>query len=676
MGSVYGRHCPFTIADFMLHLYMNRTFTLTLFALIAFGTAAAQYTRHIVAFKDKKGTTGSIANPAAYLSAKALERRTKQNVAIDSSDLPVSKDYLDSIAAVPNVTILNKSKWLNQVLIQTSDPSALAKINSFPFVKSRTAIAPRLRNNADPVSKTKELEHEEFPVDNSRVQQITGVQLDYGGTINQIRIHKGEYLHNLGFTGKNITMAILDAGFLNYKTNPALDSVRQQGRVLGEWDYVANHASVNEDNAHGANCFTIIAANRPGVIVGSAPHAKFWLLRTEDAATEYPVEEQNWIAAAEFADSAGVDMISSSLGYSDFDDASFNHIYSQRDGNTSMVTQAADLAAKKGIVVMNSAGNYGTNPTDYKYVICPADGDSVVAVGAVDANGNIASFSSWGPNGAGKLKPNIVSVGQGTVYANSAGNAVAGNGTSYSNPNVAGLIACFWEAFPELTNMQLIDAVQKSSNRYTNPDMRYGYGLPDFRKAFHTLVQQKATFTTTLNNCTTTIAWESRDNNTLQYRVQRRLPTDTGFITIANIPGKTATFQKNSYTYDDAISNFSGNALYRVQQVFADTTLQIGAGGVNIVNACTSQKGIFVSFTPNPVRNNIIQVKVSTSEVLNGLDLSLISINGRIVKQMRISAPLGVSTIPVSLGQVQPGVYVLKAYNGKDEVYTGKIVIK
>ena len=650
--------------------------TLTLLAAFAITTASAQYTRHIVEFRDKKGTTGTIANPAAYLSAKAMERRTKQNIAIDSTDLPISKAYIDSIASVPNVTILNQSKWLNQILIRTTDPNALTKINSFPFVKARTAIAPRLRTNDDPVSRTKELEQDEFPVDASRQQGNMDVQLDYGNSGNQIRIHKGEYLHNLGFTGTAITMAILDAGFLNYKTNTALDSVRLQGRVLGEWDYVANHASVNEDNAHGANCFSIIASNRPGQIVGSAPHAKFWLLRTEDVGSEYPVEEQNWIAAAEFSDSAGVDMISSSLGYADFDDASFNHLYAQRDGNTSMITRAADLAAKKGIIVMNSAGNYGTLATDFKYVICPADGDSVVTVGAVDVNGNIASFSSWGPNGAGKLKPNIVSVGQGTVYANTSGVVVAGNGTSYSNPNMAGLIACFWEAFPELNNMQLIDAVQKSSNRYTNPDMRYGYGIPDFRKAFHTLIQQRAAFTAALNNCTTMLAWESKDNSTMQYKVQRKLPTDADYATIATVVGKTANFQKNTYTYSDVLPNFTGNALYRVQQVLSDTTLQIGAGGVNITTACTNEKGVFVSVTPNPVSNNIIQLKISTSEPLPDMSFRLIAINGRVIKQMKLSAPLGVSTRAVSLNHVEGGVYVVKVYNGKDEVYTGKIVVK
>src|SRR4030095_4114842 len=319
--------------------------------------------------------------------------------------------------------------------------------------------------------------------------------------------HEGEYMHDRGYTGAGITIAILDAGFSGYKTNPAMDSVRLQGRILGEWDYVMNESSVTEDHPHGLYCFSIIAANKPGAIVGSAPHASFWLLRTEDAAQEYPVEEQNWVVAAEFADSAGADMISSSLGYADFDDPSYNHSYAQRDGNTTIITKGADFAAKKGMIVMNSAGNYGARADDFKYVSCPADGDSVVAVGATDMAGNIASFSSWGPNGAGKIKPNIVSVGQGTTLANTSGNAASGNGTSFSNPNMAGLIACLWQAFPEFSNMEIIDGVEKSAHKYNAPDDRYGYGIPNFRKAFAGLILKTFNGALTNDNCVTTINW-------------------------------------------------------------------------------------------------------------------------------------------------------------------------
>jgi hypothetical protein len=451
----------------------------------------AQHGRHIIQLKDKKATAFTLEHPSAYLSVKAIERRTRQKLTIDSTDLPVAAAYLDSIRSVPNVTILNVSKWLNQVAIRTTDPAALTRIEAFSFVNSTAPIGSVTRASGKSLDKK--------PLGNySRIKKSKTIPapaantLNYGNSLNQVHIHEGEYLHNLGYTGKGITIAVLDAGFFSYRTNPAFDSLRLQNRILGEWDFVANEASVNEDNAHGMYCLSILAANRPGVMVGTAPHANYYLFRTEDASSEFPIEEQNWAAAAERADSLGVDIISSSLGYADFDDPSFDHSYAQRNGNTSIVTRAADLAAKKGILVMNSAGNSGSQPNDLKYIACPADGDSVMSVGAVDMSGNIAGFSSWGPSGAGKVKPNVVSVGVATSFTGPDGSAQNGNGTSFSNPNLAGLIACLWQAYPEFNNMEIIDAVQRSANRFSAPDNRYGYGLPNFKKATELLEQSKA----------------------------------------------------------------------------------------------------------------------------------------------------------------------------------------
>ena len=395
---------------------MRKLFTLFIFFLVAQQTAQAQYEKHIVELTNKNGTTHTLANPATYLSPKAIERRSRQKLITDSTDLPVSSAWLDSLRNVPNVTVINTSKWLNQVLIQTDDALALDKINSFPFVRSTREIGPvaKLSSQEPAVNKFSEEKIcppycEPLSRVNNQQQAAAITDINYGNSFNQIHIHDGEYLHDLGFTGRGITIAILDGGFTNYKTNPAFDSVRLDDRVKGEWDFISGNTNVN-DHFHGSNCFSIIAANLPGVMVGSAPHASFWLLRTENTASEYPVEEQYWIAGAEFADSAGVDMISSSLGYVDFDDPSFDHTYAQRDGNTTMITRAADLAAKKGIIVMNSAGNYGQLNNDMKFIGCPADGDSVFTVGGTDVNGNIYSQSSWGPNSRGLIKPNVVSV--------------------------------------------------------------------------------------------------------------------------------------------------------------------------------------------------------------------------------------------------------------------------
>ncbi len=452
--------------------------------------ASAQTTRYTVYLKDKQGTSFHLSQPSSFLSAKSIQRRAKQNIAIDSTDLPVSQSYRDSLAAVPGVSIQHTSKWLNNILVELSDPAALNKINSFPFVVYTDAVA--VKKPAAPAIQKNNSEEkvlDNAPANAASLYLETPVQdsLSYGQSFSQIHLHEGEFLHKMGFRGQGMDIAIIDAGFFAYQTNPALDSVRMNNQVRMEYDFVNKETSVNEDNAHGANCFTILAANTPGMIVGSAPKANYYLFKTEETASEKPIEEEFWIFAAERADSAGADMISSSLGYSDFDDATQNITYTQRDGNTAPITIAADLAAKKGMIVMNSAGNSGQLTTDLKYMMCPADGDSVVAVGSVNRNGIISAFSSWGPNGKGKMKPNIVSMGEGTVLANRFGNPVKGNGTSYSNPNIAGLIACLWQAFPDLSNMDIINAVQKSADKYNSPDNRYGFGIPNMRIAFNFL---------------------------------------------------------------------------------------------------------------------------------------------------------------------------------------------
>ncbi len=447
-----------------------------------------QLTRHIIELTDKKGTTYSFNNPSAYLSEKAIARRARYNISLDSTDLPVSRAYTDSISAIPNVTILNTSRWLNQVLIQTTDPGALLKIQSFPFVKKSSPVASRPTFAQAPADKFNEnigaLTNESI-----YQQTVTDNFYDYGNTFGQVHIHEGEYLHDNGFRGEGMTVAILDAGYLSYLTNPAFDSVRQSNRVKGTWDFVKNEASVNEDHPHGMYCFSIMAANRPGVLVGTAPKANYYLFRTEDASTEYPVEEQNWAVAAEVSDSLGVDLITSSLGYYTFDDPSLNHTYADMNGRNTMITRAADLAVKKGMIVTNSAGNSGASA--WKYLIAPADGDSVLAVGAVNVSGAIASFSSYGPSADGRIKPDIASVGWRTVLSNTLGNPIQGSGTSFSNPNIAGLIICLWQAFPEFSNMQILDAVKKNSSRYTNPDDRIGYGIPNMKAAYDYLAEER-----------------------------------------------------------------------------------------------------------------------------------------------------------------------------------------
>lgn len=452
-----------------------------------FTIGQAQYTRHIIELTDKKGTSHSLSNPQTFLSAETIARRKQFNIAIDSTDLPVSKVYLDSIAKAGKVEILNSSKWLNQVLIKTSDQAALNKISQFPFVKKRSPIA----NRPSTSNEEKFIETvTETNVSQTAVSTMATI-LKYGNSIRQVNIHEGEFLHNKGFQGKGIKIAVLDAGFFKYQNIAAFDSLNFNGQLKMTWDYVDNNASVNEDDAHGMHCLSILAANLPGAFVGTAPAASYYLFRTEDVASEFPVEEQNWLAAAERADSIGVQMISSSLGYNTFDDASFNYTYADMNGKKTMVTRGAAMASNKGMIVMNSAGNSGTSA--WKFLIAPADAVDVLAVGAVNSLKQIAPFSSYGPSSDNRVKPDIASVGWNTFLINTNGTVSQANGTSFSNPNIAGLVACLWEAFPEFSNKEIIAAVRRSGDRYSNPDTRTGYGIPNMRLAYEMLEKEKTT---------------------------------------------------------------------------------------------------------------------------------------------------------------------------------------
>ncbi|MDE3183574.1 MAG: S8 family peptidase [Bacteroidota bacterium] len=470
---------------------------LLLFAITFFSLhLSAQFTKYIVRFKDKTGTPFSINDPSKFLSAKAIERRAKQGIAIDETDLPIVPAYIDSIQSVSNVTVLDQSKWFNQVCISTTDSTALSKINSFSFVVKtepvKRLMSPNLvhRNQSD-----NEILKDKF---NEQIKGITspasppvpGNYYSYGNSYDQIHIHNGEYLHNEGFSGQGMLIAILDAGFYHYKTLPAFDSININNQVIDTYDFVANETSVDEDFYHGMMCFSVIAGNIPGQLVGSCPDARFLLYRSEDVNSESPVEEQYWIAAAERADSAGADIISTSLGYNLFDNPVFDYTYSDMNGHTTMIAKAATLAAKKGMIVLAAAGNEGDN--SWHYIITPADADSIITVGATDVSGNVASFSSYGPASDGRVKPTAASVGSGTALSSTTGPIQVGYGTSFATPNLAGLVTCLWQAFPEFTNMQIIEAVKKSSSIYNNPDDRIGYGIPDFKKAFDDLSQQRA----------------------------------------------------------------------------------------------------------------------------------------------------------------------------------------
>lgn len=446
----------------------------------------SQYTKYLVKFNDKNNSPYQLSKPKQYLSQKAIDRRTRYNIKIDSTDLPVNPSYISQVLAKGSVTYLSQSKWLNQILIYTTSTSAINAIKKLSFVEKVLPVAPTSTISKNVKNKFNEIISS---LNNTTIaNKVASNKYNYGSSYNQVHIHNGEFLHNRNLTGSGITIAIIDAGFYHYKTITAFDSARAHQQFLGEKDFVDFDNSVNEDDSHGEYCLSIIASDVPGKMIGTAPRAKFWLLRSENVNSEYPIEEHNWAAAAEFADSAGADMISSSLGYNQFDDPQFDHTYSEFYRNQTKVSRAADYAAKKGIIVTNSAGNEGND--SWKYIIFPADDAKTCAVAATDTLGNIASFSSYGY--PGRIKPNIASVGLNTVIYTSGGVSV-GSGTSFSNPNINGLIACLWQGFREFNNTTILDAVYQSADRYTTPDNRYGYGIPDMKKAYTILKGEENT---------------------------------------------------------------------------------------------------------------------------------------------------------------------------------------
>lgn len=431
-------------------------------------------TSYIVVFKDKATNPYSINSPDKFLSQRAIERRRRFNIAIEENDLPVTPRYVDSVRLSGSVSVRNQSKWLNQICIKTSDNEALTKIKKFSFVSHVFAV------DGQSTGRKNQEKFIEKIVESPVVPQYNNQY--FGSSFDQIHIHNGEYLHNQNFRGQGMRIAVIDAGFLNYSSLPPLDSVNLQKRILDTYDFVANTREVNSGHPHGLHCFSIMAANSKGNMVGSAPMAEYLLYRSEDVNSEFPVEEQNWIAAAERSDSAGADLISTSLGYSLFDNPSFDYTYKDMNGNTTMMSRAANIATKKGIMLVIAAGNEGQAP--WHYISTPADALDVLAIGATDRQGKSAPFSSYGPSSDGRVKPDVSSVGWGTALINTDGSVVSGNGTSFATPNLAGLAACLWQAFPEFNNLEIMDAIRKSGSLYDKPDVQQGYGLPNFITAF------------------------------------------------------------------------------------------------------------------------------------------------------------------------------------------------
>lgn len=608
----------------------------------------AQFNRYLIEFTNKGNNNFTLDKPEDFLSARTLNNRLSYNIELDSTDLPITEAYLDSIIATGAVTILNKSKWLNQVAIQTTDNNAILHIQNLPFVKKFEPIASKNQaTNSNKLGKETQIQ-----IANSPQPELTN-KYNYGQSYNQVHLNNGDFLHNLGFSGEGMHLAVLDAGFPNYLTLPTFDSVRNNNQILGTWDFVNNQPNVNTYHPHGTWCFSIMAANMPGVFVGAAPKTSYYLFRTEDVDSEYPIEEHNIAVALEKADSLGVNMASISLGYYTFDSAVFNHSYADMNGDSTMAAKAADLAAKKGMLVVVAVGNEGN--ASWHYLITPSDADSVLAVGAVNAAGVVAAFSSYGPSSDGQIKPGVASMGVNATIADvTTGLPTTGSGTSFACPNMAGLTSCLWQAFPEANNMDIIEALQQAGSKFTNPDDRVGYGIPDMKKAFAILINKYYQQQIRQEGCETNISFSAKSNSFFNFVIERKLPADADYIAI-DTKTVTGDFKRNDFNFKDDLSALSTpiNISYRIKiNIDTDTSFYFTPVVINHANPC---------------QNYIFTGNGNYSDVANWsgglIPPSILPAGGSIIIDPVIN---GVCNLNVNQ-QIQPG--------GKFEVIAGKKLI-
>lgn len=441
----------------------NRKAVLLLILLCASHFSWAQVNRYMVFFKDKQGSSYSVSEPSHFLSPKAITRRINQGIDITEQDLPVNVNYVTGVQQT-GANVFFRSKWFNGVLIQC-DASLINTVLDLPYVETVEFVAP-----------APQLTHQGRKRLKQKKNNITlGAQ-----TINQLNLIGIPEMHQAGNKGEGITIAVFDAGFPGVNTTAPFAHLITQERITATYDFVYNTTNVYQYDSHGTQVLSVIAADVPDVFTGGAPEASFQLYVTEDDPTEFRIEEYNWVFAAERADSAGVDIINSSLGYYDFDDANMNYTKAQMDGKTAVISRAAQWAADRGILVICSAGNEGNIPS-WRIITAPADAADVLAVAGVNADGIRSSSSSIGPSADGRIKPDVAAMGVSVRVVNPNGSFGSATGTSLSAPLMTALAAGVWQQYPELTNKQVMQLIKVSASQAHNPDNFLGYGIPNFK---------------------------------------------------------------------------------------------------------------------------------------------------------------------------------------------------
>lgn len=538
--------------SFLRSLYLI-TSLLFFFPKLTFSQTAGKY---LVVFKDKNNSPYSTDKPLAFLSQRSVARRERQKIAFTSKDLPVNPAYLQAVKNT-GAKVIYTSRWMNAALIQCSS-TVLSSVLSLSSVKG-LAVNMALDNPATRSERKA-----------SKFETLATNSLDYGLATTQNKMIGVDKMHDEGFRGEGMLIAILDAGFRNANTITALKPIFDENRIVGTYDFVENNQSVYEDDSHGTNVLSCIGAYSPAGMIGTAYKASFLLLRSEDSSSEYLIEEANWLFAVEYADSVGVDLINSSLGYTEFDNAIMNHTYADMNGKTTIAAKAAAWAASVGIICVISAGNDGNG--SWRYISTPADADSVLTVGAVDAQNTYAIFSSIGPSSDGRVKPDVVAMGQSVAVVSPNGNVTTSQGTSFSSPILCGMVAGFWQANPTLTAIQVIERIRKSGHQYNRPDERLGYGIPDFVRANTNEVvlavedENNSLFSVYPNPSSSDITIQIKDSRLSNY-----------FSSLMDITGKTLMYQEvNTATFKMSLANLAvGTYFLRIGNDAKSTLMKV-----------------------------------------------------------------------------------------------------
>lgn len=441
--------------------------------------------KYWVQFKDKNDSPYSVENPEKFLSKRAIERRERYQIPITEEDLPVNDRYVNFILSLDTgIMLMTKSKWMNGITIYSDQKGIDKIIEQLPYVefceKTMAMSEPEMAFS----------HYYQYPESGTLPEVKTArpfQDIDYGKGEQQMHLNNIHWLHRMGFKGEGMLMTVMDAGFFNVDSIKHFDVLRRENRLLGVKNFVLPEQDLFREDSHGTMVLSCIASDIPGELVGTAPNIMLFLAKTEDARSECRVEEDNWVAGMEWADSLGCYIVNSSLGYTKFDDSTKTRTYVQLNGQNSRASLAATVAATKGMIVCNSAGNEGRR--EWKYIGCPADARDILSVGAVDIDRKKAKFSSFGPTADGRVKPDACAVGEKAYLANPSGATITANGTSFASPLLAGMVACLWQAFPGKSNYEIMQAVRESGHQAAHPDGELGYGITDFLKAYNLLLQ-------------------------------------------------------------------------------------------------------------------------------------------------------------------------------------------